>query len=1593
MKFHPHGVGRDRQTVTFNKVKERIEMKIQKEYEFGRDMAESLREMKLVDLSVLAPELGESTELDPVRRAREEKSLDIIFNQKTARYLKRVEKLEENLGKAYSLIYENYCDTVMQARIKEHPKYYSEILDNPIKLLEAISILMHEPVRAQFAYVSMMEAHRRLLNIRQREKEGLLEYMERFKQEKAIVKSHLGEDFLHEFVEHTDEYKDYVQNQDTTAAASLKTKAFETYTTGIFMNGADKGRYGDLLDGLSNQYALGNDQYPRTLQGAIDVMRRQKRAFKDEKKGDSKDVKIKEEETNESSFAQSVKRCYCCGSTEHLANKCPVRSGKPRDEWYDRRQGVQHHQTTGESDGKASTAGSKGSGWSGFQQATIHAQKEDEDEKMKNMIMLDSGTTISLFCNEDLVTDVRESSELLNLTTNAGSKVINKEATVRGFGTVRFDENSIANIFGLQDLTDRYRVTLDSAKENAFLVETKDGIIKFKADGQGLYLYQPSKKYIKEVEDAKKESDSEEKTGVNHLQTVRENRRGFNQREYERAVQARKLMHTVGAPTTSNLKSMLRQNVIMNCPVTTKDVDNAEKIFGKDVSSLKGKSMQPTPTTVIDDYVDIPREIMENNANLELCMDIMFINELPFLTTIDRQIKFRSLVPMESRMSTESFKRIDMVLRHYNEAGFTIQKIYCDGEFRSMMDKVSDELGIEMNYANPDEHVPEIERSIRVIKERFRTAYYRLPYRQIPKTMIRYLAMKVTSDLNLFPVKGGVSDFYSPNVILSKRNLDFKKHCLHEFGSYVQASQVNHPSNSNRPRTIDAIYLRPTKTIQGGHEVLDLRSQRVITRQKVTAIPISDTIIAKVEDMATEQGIKSLKFFNRKNQELFEDADTDLTAGVVDNEDNETQNNEDKDEIDNDYNEEFENLIDDDERPHTDYETNNNNDEGEDPDQINVDKEEAEATDNEETKNNNEEDRSDDAEEDNTNLRRSTRERNQPTNLSPTWKGKSYLQAVTGNKSTEGDVKVEISHNLVTQAVKAENKSVYSEKTVKVIARAMDEIRGKVMKEGASFGQQFYLKKGLDKFGKEGRDAAIKELDQLYRRNCFEPISVKEMTDKERMRAQETLLFLTEKRDGSIKGRAVYNGKAMRDWLTKEEAYSPTAAIESVMVTATIDAFENRDVMVMDIPNAFIQASMPEREEGEERVIMKIAGVLVDMMTEIASETYSKYVVYENGRKVIYVTVLRAIYGMLQAALLWYKKFRSDLEGIGFKFNGYDPCVANRVVSGKQHTIRFHVDDVMSSHVESEVNNNFLKWANEEYGKIGKVKASRGKKHEYLGMNFDFSEPGKVKISMDEYTKSMIEDLSVKLSENDTMKTPGGSNLFEKGTGKLLEKDRKEEFHTVTARGLFMTKRARPDIQQTISVLCTRVQEPIEADWKKLIRLMKYLNGSKDLKLVLQATDLRVIKWYVDAAFAVHPDFKSHTGAVMTMGNGAIQAISRKQKLNTRSSTEAELIGVDDAMTMIMWTKLFLEEQGYDVEKNVVLQDNQSAILLEKNGRKSAGKRSRALNVRYFFITDQIEKGNAVIEYCGTDDMVADFMTKPLQGEKFKKFRKVILGE
>ena len=206
-----------------------------------------------------------------------------------------------------------------------------------------------------------------------------------------------------------------------------------------------------------------------------------------------------------------------------------------------------------------------------------------------------------------------------------------------------------------------------------------------------------------------------------------------------------------------------------------------------------------------------------------------------------------------------------------------------------------------------------------------------------------------------------------------------------------------------------------------------------------------------------------------------------------------------------------------------------------------------------------------------------------------------------------------------------------------------------------------------------------------------------------------------------------------------------------------------------------------------------------------------------------------------------------------------------------------------------------------------------------------------------------------------------------------------------------MCKRARPDTHTVVATLCTRVKGPTEDDWKKLLLLMKFLKSTTPDKLILSIDGLGKLKWWVDASFAVHPDMKSHTGGGLRLGKGMPITLCRKQKLNTRSSTEAELVGTDDCSVLIVWCALFLGAQGYGYE-SVLLQDNMSNIQLVNNGKRSSSQRTRALNIRYFYLTDLVDRGELTVEYCSTKEMISDYFTKSEQGALFQTNRKLIMG-
>jgi hypothetical protein len=214
--------------------------------------------------------------------------------------------------------------------------------------------------------------------------------------------------------------------------------------------------------------------------------------------------------------------------------------------------------------------------------------------------------------------------------------------------------------------------------------------------------------------------------------------------------------------------------------------------------------------------------------------------------------------------------------------------------------------------------------------------------------------------------------------------------------------------------------------------------------------------------------------------------------------------------------------------------------------------------------------------------------------------------------------------------------------------------------------------------------------------------------------------------------------------------------------------------------------------------------------------------------------------------------------------------VANKLIDGKQCTVLWHVDDLKVSYENPEVVTSVLVMLESKFRKDAPMTVTRGKVHDYLGMKISFEDKNMVKVTMYDYISGMLESLPKDMEG--TAASPASNHLFQvnKDTPVMLDAEKSEMFHHNVAKLLFLCKRARPDLQTAVAFLTTCVKGPDMDDYKKLRRVMRYLCGTKDIPLTLEGNNLQVVKWWVDAAFAVHDDMKGHTGGAMSLGKGVV---------------------------------------------------------------------------------------------------------------------------
>jgi hypothetical protein len=459
---------------------------------------------------------------------------------------------------------------------------------------------------------------------------------------------------------------------------------------------------------------------------------------------------------------------------------------------------------------------------------------------LREIILLDSQSTMNLFCNAALVSKTCKSNTSMRLKINGGTMVVTWKATMPGYNTyVWFSTIAITNIIALSNLILQYRVTYNS-DGNIFVVHRDSQgkpNMEFRMHKCGLHYYDPrNEKHL---------------TFVN---TVSENKEGFTKRQIKSAELARTLYNTLSYPSMKDFKWVIQSNQIKDFPATLQYIDVARKIWGKNIAALKGKTTRSKSIPVARDYVKVTMELTKLHKEVFLTTYIFFVNKIPFFLTLSRKICFTSVNHLADRTVPQIFKAFKEMYQYYLQRGFHIKTVHADGEFAPLKPFIESMPGGPMvNFESANEHVPEFERRIRVVKERCRATWLSLPFERIPKLMTIHIVLNVVKLINVFPTKGGVSDTLSPKTIISGETLDLKKHLSLQIGQYCQVHEEDTPRNSQVTRTKGAIYLSPSGNLQGGFKFMALNSGKKIVRHSWDVIPMPDIVINRVNELGKDQ--------------------------------------------------------------------------------------------------------------------------------------------------------------------------------------------------------------------------------------------------------------------------------------------------------------------------------------------------------------------------------------------------------------------------------------------------------------------------------------------------------------------------------------------------------------------------------------------------------------------------------------------------------------------------------------------------------------------------------------------------------------------
>ena len=1119
-------------------------------------------------------------------------------------------------------------------------------------------------------------------------------------------------------------------------------------------------------------------------------------------------------------------------------------------------------------------------------------------------------------------------SPAITFTGIGGSIDVTQEGDFGDFGVVAYDERASFNVLSVDSLPASASVTYDHS-ERCHTIVLNNNTYHFKVPGGKKGL--PVRKFPNTA-----------CTSV-LVNTVAQNEATYTKREVDRAKIASELTRMLAYPSLKATSSALSDGVLIDCPVTIQDVQRSIAIYGVPVPSIKGKT---THTTTLPDKIITVDRPAGNKVHLDA--DIFYVESIPFLLSHGTPLNLLAVTCLANRTEATVRKALDAHIAMYRSHGHIVTSILLDNESSlTSLQEVYQQRGIRVTYAPPGQHVPGAERYIRLMKERCRAIIAAIPC-ALCRALHIALVYFVTSRINLLPVLSSRANAHahhrmSPKELLTGIKTSYLRDLRVGFLDYAQMTEpVNETlHNTMKARTRGGVALYPLSNSKGSVRFMALDTGAEVVREKFTVLPMPDVVILHLNALAA----KDKKTFSRDPTFLYHGSP--VTA--LDDTDTDTDAHSTPDTFIPLDPEDPHSIADDLNLP-SDYHDYDNR--GGEPEEVT-------------TPNDN---------------------NAQDCDISPTADigGEERIGGVGGENDTRGDTPSHVTmpdHIIAPTAPKVKFTREPYILRQRHPARTVLTVAGQ--QQTTHHAYNISIKRALQSHGDSALKALFTECTSLLEKSTFHPVSKKTLTEDQLKKVIRSSCFLKEKNTAEgvfekLKARIVAGGNQQdKTVYTLEETSSPTVSTAAVFVTAAIAAHQGRHVITMDVETAYLNAKMIEGKP----VFMR----LDPLITAILSQLDAEFEQFHDSKGATIVKLDRALYGCVESAVLWYKDLRHTLETDGFKVNDYDLCVFNKIVSSEQITVIFHVDDLLSACVHTFALEDLYNVLIKRYGK---VKLTRGKKHCYLGMILDFATPGQVSIT----TPGFIGDIIAEYGTTSHATTPADDDLFVLRPSPLLSAAAAKRFHTFVAKLLYASKRTRPDILTLVAFLTTRVQSPTEDDQAKLDRGMRYIAGTAALGLTLRIEGPIRVTAYIDASFAIHADMRSHTGVYITLGLGSIYCRSSKQKLMTKSSTEAELVGISDALAQVIWFKHFLEAQGHPVTPAHIWEDNESTICLAKTGR-SCSERSRHIEIRYFWIHDYLTSGQVTLQHMRTENMIADMFTKPLQGAKFKHFRSLCLNE